>query len=131
MNSIRSIRTFKKVYSTLYRIGSDLYKMANHAFVFFTSQSSKKVQIPFCDLAPGICPQVSPVIVGDQNEFIQALRRNGVAATYWPDLPEKVEDNERYPIANFLFKHLVVLPIHENIDEALLRHKIASLRNKL
>ena len=65
-------------------------------------------------------PQVIPVMLasGEQSQFIRKMHSNRIVGAYWPDLPVAVERNKlKFPNKNFLFKHLVTLPVEDLTDE--------------
>jgi dTDP-4-amino-4,6-dideoxygalactose transaminase len=67
-------------------------------------------------LAESLCPWAFPVLVPDRPGFVARLREMGIPAFTWegvihPDLPLA-----EFPDADFLFHHLILLPMHQSIE---------------
>ena len=69
----------------------------------------------FPDLEDGVCPYAFPVQVEDRAEIIDRLRREGVAAYRWPDLPPEVAGSSDFPNANRLAGRVMMLPVHQDV----------------
>lgn len=74
--------------------------------------------VPFVDDLPdGVCPLALPIIA-EKPDFHLDLRARGIPAVSWggvihPDFPEG-----SFPDAEFLYRHLVLLPIHQDLGQA-------------
>jgi hypothetical protein len=79
------------------------------------------LDIVFGDLPDGICPMVFPVLVDDVETFTRQMSDRGVMTHLWPPLPEEVLDNPIYPVANYLARHMLILPVHQSIGHAALK----------
>jgi dTDP-4-amino-4,6-dideoxygalactose transaminase len=67
-------------------------------------------------LEQGVCPLFLPILVEDGAQLIDSLNAAGIEAGYWPNLPEAVvRGPERYAVANHLRRHLVTLPIAQDL----------------
>jgi len=93
---------------------------------------NNKIEIIFKTLPKGICPLVFPVIVSNSKIFIGKLSKLGIYASTWPHLPKAIRNNPKYPISNFLAKHLVTLPVHQSMrfDTNTIK-KLSELFNKI
>lgn len=81
----------------------------------------------------GIIPQAI-VIIDNKGGLKSFLRANGVGAWCWPDndIPVEVSDNvDVYPISNLMNNKLVLLPIHQGIEEKHIQYMINILRQWL
>ena len=90
----------------------------------------KDVRIVFKDLPHGVCPQYFPVITEEVEEFSKEMLDKGIPAYHWPHLPEVIRDNPEYPIANFLAKHLLILPVHQSLDQDCLERSVGKRVNR-
>jgi hypothetical protein len=73
-------------------------------------------------LPEGVSPLTCAVIAEDPSGFLDEMVNKGIPAFYWPTyLPEEVNNNPRYPNANYLARHLVTLPVHQGINSGHLR----------
>lgn len=67
-------------------------------------------------LCEGICPWVLPIIVHGVNNAHFQLRALGVPAATWDGVkPENINLDE-YPDAEYLYKKLIFLPIHQSLN---------------
>ncbi|MGQ0613387.1 MAG: DegT/DnrJ/EryC1/StrS family aminotransferase [Planctomycetaceae bacterium] len=67
-------------------------------------------------LEEGVCPLFFPVLVRDKGAAAQALRRQGVGAIEFWNSGDPEADTDRFPDAAFLRRHLLELPIHQDIS---------------
>ena len=73
--------------------------------------------LPWPSLAPGVSPQVFPLIVADGQQVIQELQAHGIAASFWPTLPQEIEARPtHFRVANHWRRHLVTLPVHQAVS---------------
>ena len=73
-------------------------------------------------LPDGICPQAFPVVADRPERFIAELSSVGVDSVHtWPRLPSVVDDEPTYETASFLSRHIVVLPVHQQLDPEVIR----------
>jgi len=85
----------------------------NYEFWLDRLCEKRGLTVVFEDLPDGVCPQVFPVIADDVDSLKQKLLSRGIYVDHWPWLPKEVKDNREYPVANFLAKNLLVLPVHQ------------------
>jgi len=76
------------------------------------------VELPFPCLPPGTCPMIFPLVVPDRDDVHRRLRALGIPAVTWeyaahPDLPL-----DRFPTVAWLYRHLVMLPVHQSLGDA-------------
>lgn len=89
----------------------------NYNFWLSELRDRKDVHIVFKDLPDGVCPLCFVVIEKEAGRFSQEMLDKGIQALHWPPLPREIKDNPGYPNANFLAKHLVLLPVHQSLDQ--------------
>jgi perosamine synthetase len=74
------------------------------------------------DLPPGACPLFFPLLVRDKAQASRALEERGVMATeLWNEGDESVRGHEGAE-ARFLRRHVLELPIHQDITDAQIRY---------
>jgi hypothetical protein len=67
------------------------------------------------DLPPGVCPLFFPLLVADKRHASQALWQRGIMATeLWNEGDPSAAEHEG-PDARFLRRHVLELPIHQDI----------------
>jgi dTDP-4-amino-4,6-dideoxygalactose transaminase len=78
---------------------------------------------PVFDALPdGVCPLFFPVLVSDKHEAAERLRRRGVdALEFWNDSSEP-GGHEMGPDARFLRRHVLELPIHQDLTDRHIDH---------
>lgn len=96
---------------------NEVVRMRRENYKFWLEKMSKReeIKIVFEDLPEGVCPQIFPVIVKKADSFMKEMLDKGIYVFPWPYLPHEIEDNSEFPTANFLSKHLVALPVHQNV----------------
>ena len=67
---------------------------------------------------PDSCIPQYAIFFDDSQELYMWLRNNKVGASQWPsyEIPNEVEDNPNFPKANLFNRKLVMIPIHQSID---------------
>jgi dTDP-4-amino-4,6-dideoxygalactose transaminase len=73
------------------------------------------VQPLFEHLAPGVVPWVLPVTIGQLPGAHTRLRALGIPAVTWDGVRDSRISAREFPDADFLYNHLVFLPIHQNL----------------
>jgi len=74
---------------------------------------------PVCDgLAPGVIPWVLPVTIGEGPGAHKSLRALGVPAVTWGEVRDRRILARDFPDADFLYEHLIFLPIHQDLEAA-------------
>jgi dTDP-4-amino-4,6-dideoxygalactose transaminase len=77
---------------------------------------------PWLDLEPGVCPLFFPLLVKDKSTAARSLQASGVMATELWNTGDPVSADQEGANAKFLRRHLLELPIHQDLDEAHLRY---------
>jgi dTDP-4-amino-4,6-dideoxygalactose transaminase len=74
------------------------------------------------ELEPGVCPLLFPLLVPDKPGAAAALRRRGIdALEFWND-GDPAAGGPAHADAMFLRRHLVELPIHQDLTPAQVEH---------
>ena len=77
---------------------------------------------PWRALEPGVCPLFFPLLVTDKPAASRRLKTGGVIATELWNEGDPVSTALEGPGARFLRRHLLELPIHQDVEEAQIRH---------
>jgi perosamine synthetase len=75
----------------------------------------KGVRPLFDDLPAGICPWVFPLFFDDMPNGHVPLRKLGIPAVTWGGVRHPGVNSAEFPSADFLYKNLVFLPIHQSL----------------
>lgn len=79
--------------------------------------SSLNGVLPLHDtLPPCVCPWVYPLMIEGMSDAHLLLRKEGIPAVTWGGVRPAGIDSEVFPGANFLFKNLVFLPVHQSLN---------------
>ncbi len=82
-------------------------------------------------LPPAVCPLGLPLVCDDRDALYKSLLRRGVASeVWWPGFDKSV-DWSRFPEARFLKNHVLLLPVHQGLQEKdmeYMAHSMAPLR---
>lgn len=76
------------------------------------------VQPLFERWAPDVVPWVLPLTIGERSDAHTALRALGIPAVTWGGVRDRRISAREFPEADFLYEHLVFLPIHQDLETA-------------
>jgi dTDP-4-amino-4,6-dideoxygalactose transaminase len=77
---------------------------------------------PWRELEPGICPLFFPLLVKDKPAASQRLKTCGIIATELWNEGDPLSASLEGPGARFLRRHVLELPIHQDVEEAQIRY---------
>ena len=77
---------------------------------------------PWRELDAGVCPLFFPLLVKDKSSASRRLQDSGVMATELWNEGDPQSAQLEGPAAGYLRRHLLELPIHQDVDEAQIRH---------
>lgn len=88
-----------------------------------------KIEILYNDLKESDVPYMFPFrLRHDGNkEVIKNLRRQGIPVISWPSLPEEVKKSSQYSFARSLQERIVLLPLHQDINNRHIDYSIQKL----
>jgi dTDP-4-amino-4,6-dideoxygalactose transaminase len=78
--------------------------------------------VPWRELEPGVCPLFFPLLVKDKPEASRRLRESGVMATELWNEGDPLSAALEGPAARFLRRHLLELPVHQDVEEPQIRY---------
>jgi dTDP-4-amino-4,6-dideoxygalactose transaminase len=99
-------------------------RRTNYHFWLGYFSGKKGIRFAFDKLAEGVTPAYFPLVVDNADELIQKMTETGLYARTWPPFPREVENNPDYPVANFLGRRLVILPVHQDVDRDRLKRAL-------
>jgi dTDP-4-amino-4,6-dideoxygalactose transaminase len=67
-------------------------------------------------LATGVVPWVLPLTIGKRPDAHTALRALGIPAVTWGGVRDPRISATEFPDADFLYEHLIFLPIHQDLE---------------
>jgi len=84
---------------------------------------------PWLDLKPGVCPLFYPLLVKDKPVAAATLRRRGVISTELWNEGDPLSACHEGAGARFLRRHVLELPIHQDIGEDQIRYIAQQVAN--
>jgi dTDP-4-amino-4,6-dideoxygalactose transaminase len=91
-------------------------RRANYDYLLEKVSRLEGVRPLFERLLPGVVPWVLPLTIGERLDAHIALRALGIPAVTWGGVRDLRITARKFPEADFLFEHLVFLPIHQNLE---------------
>ena len=103
-------------------------RRANFSMLSSLVSEIKRCQSIYKDLPEGICPLYYPLLVYNRDELIFALQEQNIFAAPWWEYfhPDVAWDD--FPEAVFLKDHMIVLPVHQDIDVTQIKKMAEELR---
>jgi hypothetical protein len=77
---------------------------------------------PWRELEPGVCPLFFPLLVKEKPQASLRLKAAGIIATELWNEGDSLSSALEGPGARFLRRHLLELPIHQDVDERQIRY---------
>ena len=77
---------------------------------------------PWLDLLPGVCPLFFPLLVKEKTKAARLLKARGVIATELWNVGDPLSAAYEGPDATLLRRHVLELPIHQDVGEAHIRY---------
>lgn len=93
-------------------------RRANYDALLERIARMKGIRPLFEHLPPGVVPWVLPVTIGQGVGAHTRLRALGIPAVTWDGVRDSRISADDFPDADFLYNHLVFLPIHQNLADA-------------
>jgi dTDP-4-amino-4,6-dideoxygalactose transaminase len=90
-------------------------------------QNMKGVTLPYPTLPENISPWVFPMLVHNVENFQLVLRAQGIPATTWGGVIHPTLQLREFPDAEYLYHRLIMLPIHQSIDDRAVKTMIEIL----
>jgi dTDP-4-amino-4,6-dideoxygalactose transaminase len=105
----------------------------NYMRVLQAVNGIKRVRPLFSSLPDYACPYAFPMIVSDGRDAVASqLNHFGIPAASWPDLPPEVSDrSEEHETAVWLQKHILLLPVHQDLSDKQVEYMAFKLREIL
>jgi len=93
-------------------------RRANYHYLLEKVSRLEGVQPLLERLAPGVVPWVLPLTIGERPGAHTALRALGIPAVTWCGVRDSRISAREFPDADFLYEHLIFLPIHQDLETA-------------
>lgn len=85
----------------------------------------------FASLPENVCPWVFPMLVPKYSDFQLLLRKKGIPAVTWGGVIHHDLPLAQFPDADFLYRHLVFLPVHQDLHESEMQIMIEVIKASL
>jgi len=124
--SLKLLTVYEQELDKVIRIRRSNYESLWHSCV-----NRDGVQPLFELLPDDISPYAFPLIVSrESGNIISAFNENGVPAYSWPNLPQEViENSKEHKTANWLQRHLMLLPVHQDLSARQIEYVISVIDN--
>lgn len=86
-----------------------------HNFLLLRERLAGRVEPCFGELDAGVCPLFFPILVNDKPAVARALWRQRISAVEFWNYGDPVSDRDTRSDAAFLRRHVLELPIHQDI----------------
>jgi len=86
--------------------------------------------LPDLTLTEGVCPLFFPIWVRDKTEAAAVLRSAGIAAVEFWNYGEPDATAEQFPDTAFMRRHVLELPIHQDVTQREIDHMVEALRKR-
>jgi dTDP-4-amino-4,6-dideoxygalactose transaminase len=94
----------------------------NYSILAGMLRDSKSLAILFPDLSEGVCPLNLPILVEKRDTLQIEMYKRGIdAGAFWKGYHETFPLKD-FPEAQYLKDHVLVLPIHQELDERQVRY---------
>jgi perosamine synthetase len=93
----------------------------NYAFLARELSSISGIRIVFPNLGAHHCPWVFPLVFEGYEDAHLTLRARGIPAVTWGGVRHPLVPKGAFPETEFLYKNLVMLPVHQDLGEPDLR----------
>jgi hypothetical protein len=104
-------------------------RRSNYLYLHNSLQDVEGVHLLFQTLPPWVCPLVFPLVVSDRRRWVAELHMRGIAAIAWWAGYHRELRWEEFTEARFLKDRLLVLPIHQDLDQLHMRFIEMCVRN--
>ena len=93
----------------------------------------KRARRLFASLPDSVCPYTFPIILSEgRDAATRQLNHLGIPASSWPDLPPEVlEKCDEHKTAIWLQKHILLLPVHQDLSDKQVQYMAFKLREIL
>jgi dTDP-4-amino-4,6-dideoxygalactose transaminase len=103
----------------------------NYSLLSGMLRDAKSLSILYSELTEGVCPMNLPILVENRDRLQLEMYKRGVdAGAFWKGYHEAFPLND-FPEAQYLKDHVLVLPIHQDLDEHQVRYVADTLLDVL
>jgi len=115
---------------------TDLNKMIiirrkNYNFLLEKLKNIPQIKICFPKLPQGVCPYLFPIEVKNNRHLYEKLKKQGIYTFIFGEFLHNVLPQEGFDTARYLSKHVLALPIHQDLNQNQLQYMVDNLKNIL
>jgi perosamine synthetase len=88
-----------------------------------------RVEMPFPELPPGVCPWMLPLTLEGLSNVHKLLRGRGMPAVAWDAVRPRALNGAEFHDADFLYENLFFLPVHQNLEPRHLNEMVSAIKN--
>jgi len=99
----------------------------NYHLLSHTAKNSNQIEPLYPQLPDGVCPLHLPVIVENREQICLRLNEMGISANQWWAGFHQAFDWREFPEAKYLKEHLLVIPIHQQLN----RKQLGYINNQI
>ena len=103
-------------------------RRANYLFLQRELASVYRLEFFVPELPTGICPWIFPLVLGGESSACATMRAQGIPAVTWNGVRPSGMSWDLFPDADYLYKNLVFLPVHQNLSEQELRQIVQAVK---
>jgi dTDP-4-amino-4,6-dideoxygalactose transaminase len=92
-------------------------RRANYSYLLERVSHLEEARPLFTPLPSDVVPWVLPLTIGDRREIDMELRALGIPAVTWVSVRDPRISAREFPEADFLYECLVLLPIHQDLEQ--------------
>lgn len=102
-------------------------RRSNFEVMLNALKANSKIETVFTDLPDGVCPLNFPIVVDDRQSLREHFEKQDIALGRWWRFFHEACPWSEYPTALKLKNHLVSIPIHQDMNENILKQLAAKI----
>lgn len=108
-----------------------IIRRQNYNFLLEKLKNIPQIKICFPKLPQGVCPYFFPIEVKNNCHLYEKLKKQGIYTFIFGEFLHNVLPQEGFDTARYLSKHILALPIHQDLNQNQLQYMVNSLKNIL
>jgi selenocysteine lyase/cysteine desulfurase len=101
---------------------AEIRRQRRSNYLYLAERLAGKATFLFPTLPEGICPLFFPILVRDKQRAAQTLWQRGIGAVEFWNEGDAEATAEKFPDSHFLRKHVLELPIHQDVTPSHLEY---------
>jgi dTDP-4-amino-4,6-dideoxygalactose transaminase len=128
---VNSVQAISKTSLNLFEITSEEdiveKRRKNYSYLQEHLQEINNIKFFYLSLPEGVCPLCFPILTDNRDKIRNDLLKQGISVrAFWDILPEEISASD-YPISHQVSEKILLLPIHQSLEEEHLDHILCSL----